>query len=195
MATYAVEQIILERLRTLPLRLLRPSALVDFVLFLACRKPAIRLLIDTEAGIESLKIWCLKSGFDFAADMDGFACVTVEAEFAGHILEIDRSLGAHEIELGRLLGYPNCCTERVASLGESKIDEYAAEVSVWSFEGRYFRINPKDYRSGRALISHLPCSPTCDASLVIAESMREFVLAHTSEPVLTKLCRSLVMSA
>ena len=195
MATRAQGQIVLERLRTLPLRLLRPSALVDFVLFLACGKPAVRLLIDTGAGVDALKVWCLQWDFDFAADPDGFACVTAERGSAYDILEIDRRPEAHEVELGRALGYPDCCTSRVAAVGESNIDEYAAEVAAWPFTGRYLRINPAGYRSGRALISHLPCSPTCDASLDIAETMREFVLAHASEHALSELCRSPLVSA
>lgn len=194
MATNASEELSLARLRTLPLRLLRPSALVDFVLLLVCGKPAIRLVIDTEIGLESLKIWCLKSDFDFAADNDSFACIAVEAGFASHVLEIDQNSESHETELGRALGYPLCCCERVAFVGESKIDEYAAEVARWSFDGRYHRINPSGYRSGRALISHLPCSPFCDASLAIADRMHKFVMAYASEPILTELYCSPVVS-
>ena len=185
----------IERLRSAPLSLLRQSALVDFVLFLACEKPAARLIVDSGDGLDALRKWCKQWGFDFAAYGEGFACISSKPGTASHILEIDRRADAHEIELGRALGYPACCCERVAELGESEIDSYAATVTRWSFEGAYRRINPVDYRSGRALISHLPCSPTCDASLAIANRAYRFVIEHAEEPALSKLYRSPVVSA
>jgi hypothetical protein len=195
MATQAKEGPVIERLRSAPLRLLRPSALVDFVLFLACEKPAMRLTVDNEDGLDALRKWCKQSGFDFAEDGEGFACVSSESGTASRVLEIDRRADAHEIDLGQALGYPACCCERVAELGESEIDSYAATVARWSFEGTYRQINPVEYRSGRALISHLPCSPACDASLAIADRAYRFVMAHSEEPVLFELYRSPVVSA
>jgi len=186
---------VIERLRTVPLRLLRPSALVDFVLFLACEKPAVRLTVDNEDGLEALRKWCGRWGFDCAVDEEGFACVSSELGTASRILEIDRRADAHEIELGRALGYPACCCGRVAEVGESEIDSYAAAVARWSFEGAYRRINPIGYMSGRAFISHIPCSPACDASLAIADRAYRFVIEHAGEPVLSELYRSLVVSA
>lgn len=195
MATQAREDLRIELLRSLPLALLRPSALVDFVLFLACDKPAVRLKIDTADGLRALGAWSEGWSLDFASDEEGFACVGREDGAAALVLEIDRRAEAHETEFGLALGYPLCCCERVASVGESDIDAYAAEVDTWSFEGEYRRTNPAGYRSGRALISHLPCSPACQASLLIANRARAFVLEHAREPALTELSRSPVVAA
>jgi hypothetical protein len=195
MATHSKEESAIEQLRSLPLTLLRPSALVDFVLFFACEKPAVRLIVDSEAGLEALEGWSSRWGFDFASEGEGFASVGFEPGTASRVLEIDRSAEAHEIELGRALGYPACCCERVSAVGESEIDSHAIVVAGWSFEGPYQRINPASYRSGRALVSHLPCSSTCDASLSIANRAHLFVVEHAREPVLFELYRSSVMSA
>lgn len=184
----------MEPLRSLPLGLLRPSALVDFVLFFACGKPAVRLMVDSAEGLAELEAWSKHWGLDFAADGEGFACVSCGGG-AALVLEIDRRAEAHEVELGLALGYPLCCCERVASVGEFGIDAYAAEVASWPFENEYRRINPAGYRSGRALVSHLPCSPACSASLAIANRAYEFVLMHVREPAIAELYRSIVVSA
>ena len=175
--------------------LLRPSALVDVVLFLACDKPAVRLIVDTADGLRALGAWSEGWGLNFASDGEGFACVGRGAGAAAVVLEIDRGVESHETELGLALGYPLCCCERVASVGESGIDAYAAEVATWAFEGEYRRTNPAGYRSGRALVSHLPCSLACEASLLIANRARAFVLEHACEPALIELARSPVVTA
>jgi hypothetical protein len=193
MAAPGPERLIVARLRAVPFGLLRPSAVVDFALFFGCGKPAARLLIDSEGGVDALRDWCREAGFDFAADEDGFACVAREPGAAWRVLETDRRAEPHEVELGSALGYPACCCQRVASVGESGIDAYAAEVAGWHFRGDYRRINPAGFSVGQALISHLPCSPGCGASLEIANAARQFVLAHAAEPALLGLSRSPVV--
>ena len=194
----ALRSTAIENLRALPWHSLRPSALVDFILLLACGKPAVRL--QAEGGgdprvMAELSAWCRDRGFDMATDGEGFACVASEAGYAGRVLEIDRRPEPHELELGLALGYPRCCAERIAALGESGIDDYAREASTWLFAGPYRRINPSAYREGCALISHLPCSPACGPSLVLANRAWEFVLAHRSEPLLSALCHSPILGA
>jgi hypothetical protein len=194
MATQALDELGLTRLRALPLSWLRPSALVDCLLLSLNEKPAIRLRIDSESGINHLRAWCRHSGFDLAADEDSFACVSAESGFASKVLELDRRTEAHEIELGLALGYPLCCCERVASIGESNIDSYAQEVATWPFVGEHRWINPSGYHSGLALISHLPCSIDCAPSLAIASRAREFVKRQASEPILFSLICSQILA-
>lgn len=191
MATPNLELDHIEQLRTLPLQLLRVSALVDFILFFACGKPAVRTCID-EFGAQALHSWCERWGFDFACD--DFACVTRETGFANGILEIDRSVFAHEIELGVALGYPLCCCKCVAALGESNIDLRASEIASWPFTHPYHRINPAGYESGLALISHLPCSSDCRPSLEIANKARDFIMLHATEPMLFSLSHSYLVA-
>lgn len=187
----------IEGLRALPWELLRPSALVDFIQFLACGKPAVRLLTKGEGEktlIDALSFWCRERGLGLVTDGEGFACVASESAYAEHVIELDRSPAAHEVELGLALGYPCCCCERVASVGESGIDAHASEVAAWTFTGCYRRIDPGGYRHGLSLICHLPCSPACVESLAAAERARGFLLNHPTEPLLSRLRHSRVMS-
>jgi hypothetical protein len=66
------------------------------------------------------------------------------------------------------LGYPPCCCTAIATAGESAIDDCAAIAADWNYSGCYRMINPAAYRAGGSLICHVPCSPTCDASLSLA---------------------------
>ena len=184
----------IDSLREVPWESLSPSALVDFVLLFACNKPAIRLIAKSKNGIDALARWCSNSGFDFASDFEAYVCVAREPGDAIRVLEIDQRPDSHEFVLGRALGYPACCCESVAAAGESNIDAHAENVATWPFSGQYRRINPSGYRDGRALISHLPCHPACDASLAIANQARAFLLAHRREPILFKLCNSSVVT-
>jgi hypothetical protein len=168
---------------------------VDFVLLFTCNKPAIRLIIKSRNAIGAIASWCSSAGFDFATDLESYVCVARGKGDAVRILEIDERPDSHEFILGRALGYPECCCGRIAAVGESNIDRYAEEVAAWQFTGQYARINPSGYRSGCSLISHLPCHPACDASLVIASLARSFVLEHKREPLLSKLCNSSLVAA
>lgn len=176
--------------RNLPREWLPASAVVDFVLMFGCGKPAVRIQLADTARIEALAYWCRQSQLDFASDSEGFCCIATEPGAAKGILEVDRSKTPHEIELGQALGYPLCCCERIATIGESRIDSYVQEVVQWSFSRCYRRINPIGYRAGIALISHVPCSSDCHESLIIAECARLFVKAHASEPLLASLANS-----
>ena len=190
MGTPRTKLVAIDQFRNLPREWLPASAVVDFVLMFGCGKRAVRTLLADIAGIERLSSWCEASQFDFASDPEGFCCVSTEPMAARGILDLDRSTTPHEIDLGQALGYPSCCCQRIATFGESRIDLYAQEVAQWSFIGCYRRINPCGYCSGTALISHLPCSPDCQESLVIADGARRFVMAHASEPMLSSLASS-----
>lgn len=169
---------------------LYPSAVVDFVLFFAGAKQVARVELRERRGAAALASWCQQSGCHYACDAEGFACVSAESNVARRVLELDRSTVSHEMELGQALGYPLCCCNRVAQIGESQIDNYASQVSQWSFAGRYARINPAGYAKGLALLSHLPCAVDCDRSLSIAEQARQFVRANSTEPLLFALSSS-----
>jgi len=176
--------------RTLPAQWLYPSAVVDFMLLYAGAKPAVRIELRERKGAEPLYVWCRESELDYASDADGFACVSAEPGVARQVLELDRSWRAHEVELGRALGYPLCCCQQVAWIGESQIDKLARRVAHWTFTGPYARINPAGYVNGLALVSHLPCSVDCNQSLDIAEQACQFVRAKAAEPLLSSLASS-----
>lgn len=176
--------------RTLPVQWLYPSAVVDFMLLFAGAKPTVRVELRKVQGAEALDVWCRESELDYACDAEGFACVSTESGAARHVLHLDRSAQAHEVALGQALGYPLCCCQRVADIGEAQIDKYASRVARWSFTGPYVRINPVGYVNGVALLSHLPCSVDCDRSLSIAEQARNYVRANPAEPLLFPLAGS-----
>jgi hypothetical protein len=115
-------------------------------------------------------------------DEDGFICIATNKELANRVLDIDRSPEAHEIQLGTLLGYPPCCCAVVANAGESNIDMLADQIHQWAFVGESKLIDPSGYLAGNSLICHLPCSPQCIHSLVIARSALLFVNRHRCAP-------------
>ncbi|EIW19582.1 MULTISPECIES: hypothetical protein [Pelosinus] len=81
--------------------------------------------------------------------------------------------------MGHLLGYPICCCQKIAVVGEMYIDEWEALfVKKTHFEGRYKIINPKGYREGYSLISHIPCSPNCEPSLNIAQKALSIIMLN-----------------
>src|SRR5690242_13707466 len=113
--------IIINKLNALPLELLRPSALVDFLLLLACNKPAVRICAPEKAALRGVQQWCRFNHLDFESDEDGFVCIAWKSGAAQTILAIDRSLESHEFPLGIALGYPRCCCRKVARVGEKNI--------------------------------------------------------------------------
>lgn len=190
MATYRPALRAIDHLRTFPREWLPSSALVDFLLLFGAGKPAVRVQVTNPEGDAELLSWCRDVDLDLAIDEESFACISVERGGARRILKIDRASEAHEIELGLALGYPLCCCQRIAAVGEVSIDRYAKEVSHWPFTGPYELINPSGYLEGRALVSHIPCSVNCESSLEIATRARRFVINHSSEPFLSCLARS-----
>jgi hypothetical protein len=176
--------------RTLPAKWLYPSAVVDFMLLYSGAKPAVRVKLPEPNSADLLALWCRQSELDYTYDVEGFACVSAQPGVAHQVLQLDRLARPHEVDLGQALGYPLCCCQRVAQIGESQIDIYAREVAQWKFTGRYERINPAGYLNGLALLSHLPCSLNCNQSLVIAEQARHFVCANAAEPLLSSLASS-----
>jgi hypothetical protein len=165
----------------LPHELLPRSAKVDFLHLLGLEKPAMRTNVSEQA-MQALRNWCLRYGYGWDADEEGYCCVASSVGLARKVLEVDRRVEPHETELGLLLGYPRCCCEAIARVGESGIDDRAAEVARWLFQGRFRLIDPSGYRQGASLICHLPCRTDCAASLEIAERAVRFLQPRLSEP-------------
>jgi hypothetical protein len=162
----------------LPHDTLPRSAGVDFLHLLVSRKPAVRFKL-TDHGSTAISGWCHAHGYACRVDDEGYCCVARTASFAEHVLEVDRRSEPHELELGLLLGYPRCCADVVALIGESAIDEHALVVAAWTYEKGFRSIDPSGYRSGTSLICHLPCCPTCLPSLEIASSAARFLTTRS----------------
>ena len=168
--------------QSIPREALPASAAVDVLHLSANLKSAFRSRLTTPSLFSVVQLWCEQHCLAFRVDQDGFVCVARTIGLATRILRVDRSLEPHERELGSLLGYPTCCSELVACVGESSIDMLAEQVRGWQFVGEYRLIDPSGYLDGNSLICHLPCSPRCSDSLAIARSALIFANQHRFEP-------------
>ena len=142
---------------------LSPSAITDIVQLLAGRKPAVRLSVGTRAP--ELRRWARRLGLFTSSDPDGYAALSRDPSTARRVIDLDRRPGRHTQALGALLGYPRCCSRAAARGGDEGIDEWHAAVAAKRFHGRFHAIDPAGYAAGTSLVSHVPCSPRCVASL------------------------------
>ncbi len=163
---------------TLPLGALPPSAAVDALQMAAGVKRALRTRLAGPDASTAVAEWCDRHRLSHLVDDEGYASIAVDRPLAALILEVDRQVGPHEAPLGRLLGYPACCSEFVAEGGEDRIDVLACEAARWPFRGDYRLIDPSLYLAGESLVCHVPCSPTCDRSLEMARAALDLVRVH-----------------
>lgn len=159
---------------------LNGSNYIDFLLLLAKLKPALRIKIDTDSIKNEVGEWCVSNGFAFLCNRSNYACIALAQGAAERLQQTDDSCWPHEYQLGRLLGYPECCCNKIADVGEENIDEWERVFIQRSrFEGQFVLISPAGYREGRSLISHIPCSSACRPSLDIALAALRVIMDHT----------------
>lgn len=172
-----------------PLLDLRPSTVIDVLVWCATNKPAIRSQLLNRSDCVPLREWADAQGASFALDDGGFFYITRDGS-ANELLELDRRFASHEYELGLMLGYPRCCAATIAEIGEREIDDRASVASRWHFSPPYHLINPDGYAYGAALISHVPCTPSCAPSLRIAEAVRDYAASRPRCDHIEPLSRS-----
>lgn len=129
-------------------------------------KPATRIHVGRKRA--EIRRWARRQGLFASADLDGYAVLSRSGLAARRALEVDRRPGRHTIALGRMLGYPDCCSRAAAHTGDEGIDAMAEAVAARRFRGRFGLIDPGTYLAGSALISHVPCSHVCEASAALA---------------------------
>lgn len=142
---------------------LPPSACADLKRLLAGAKPAVRLYAGV--NVLDLRHWARRQGLFISTDIDGYAAVSRLPWTARRVIDLDRRPGRHTMALGTLLGYPSCCSRAAARVGDEGIDRRHEVLVARRFHGRFQSINPRGYTEGTSLVSHVPCSPTCAASL------------------------------
>lgn len=142
------------------------SALTDLRQLAAGLRPAVRLSIGRRTT--ELRRWARLQGYFTASDDEGYVVLSRNPAHARRTLRVDRWPGRHTAALGALLGYPPCCSRAAARVGDEGIDRLQAGVAGGAFIGLFTLIDPSGYLSGRALISHVPCSRRCVASLAMA---------------------------
>ena len=141
------------------------SVAVD-LLALAAGRPAIRLEAAASVPLEA---WASERELALARD-ESFAVVARSPVLAATVLQVDRSAEPHMIELGVLLGYPRCCALYANEYGEHRIDELAATIAGRRPSREQRLLDISRYSDGLALVSHVPCSPQCAASLMQARA-------------------------
>ena len=150
---------------------LKSSDYVDLLLLLVGEKNAVRLGANTFDVYEEMCNWCKQTSYRYIISKSGLMYISRYLWLARIVSIVDNSLLPHEFLLGRLLGYPACCSKKIASLGEQSIDQWESElVEYGHFNGDYSLIDPSGYIEGTSLISHIPCSCNCVKSLKIAKS-------------------------
>lgn len=145
---------------------LPPSAVTDVDLLMLGLKPAARLYVGGRG--REIRRWARVQGLFCSTDRDGYAVLSRSGSTARRALDIDRRPGRHAIALGRLLGYPECCSRAAARVGDEGIDALCDAVASRRFRGRFKGIDPGAYPAGRSQLSHVPCSHNCEASAALA---------------------------
>lgn len=160
----------------LPWDRLPPSVRVDVLQFVATPKAAMRFRTVTPRTDLRAEIgaWAEHQGLGADSD-DAYTCVAVDPATAGRVLRLDASPEPHAYELGIALGYPDCCSAAIAAAGEDRIDSLVAAAHTWRYSPPFQIIDPTSYLTGRAFISHVPCSPHCDPSLRLANRARDWL--------------------
>ncbi len=142
------------------------SAYIDIDRLMRGQKEVVRLIVGDDAA--GIRRWARRSGFFTSADADGYVVLSRCASSARRALDLDRRPGRHTAALGRMLGYPPCCSRAAARIGDEGIDRQHAVIATRRFHGRFRAIDPSGYADGSSRISHVPCSPRCLPSLRMA---------------------------
>lgn len=148
---------------------LKPSARVDLALVLARTRDVLRSDLGAPADLSAIAKFARRYGLFAAKDPDGFIALSRRPGLGRRLLALDAAPDEHVMPLGRLLGYPPCCCRAARRVGEDQLDVWAARPR--RHIGRYRLIDVSSYDTGEALVSHIPCSAACRASLKIARTL------------------------
>ncbi len=160
------------------------SARVDMLMFLIGLKKALRTQsTHPQKPLGSIVNWVNKQGYLCHVDKENYIFISSDPQLLDEVIRLDHSFEPHAKELGALLSYPNCCSERISKEGEFLIDAFENELIKQPFHERFWLINPITYREGKSFISHVPCSSSCINSLNIAEQFWKFLLKYKNESV------------
>lgn len=142
------------------------SATTDLSMLVLGMKPAARLRVGMRQA--DIRRWSRRHGLFASSDRDGYVVLSRSAMTARRTLDLDRRPGRHTVALGVMLGYPSCCSRAAARVGDEGIDALHARAARRPYRGRFALISPERYLDGGSLLSHVPCSNVCRASLALA---------------------------
>ncbi len=147
-------------------RWLKVTAGVDLSLVITGVRDVMRTDIASAVDTPTLKRFARSLGLYASIDADGFAAMARKPGLARRLLILDADPRQHTQRLGRMLGYPHCCSRAATRMGECNLDAWASRKR--RYIGRFRLIDHSRYEHGEALISHIPCSSACRPSLSIA---------------------------
>ena len=176
----------LKAFETLPITL-KPSDYVDFLVFCMHEKSCVRLGKNESTVYHEMTLWCNKHNLQYVISEIGYMYVAKSKMLARLARTIDDSLNEHTYFLGKILGYPSCCSRKIAGVGENGIDVFEKELVLKNrFLSPFNLINPEGYLQGYALISHIPCSSECKKSLKLAKKAYQVILDHKDHPAFVR---------
>lgn len=162
--------------------LLPLSANVDLILLLLRLKSCMRTQLQTlEFDKKKLGSWCREYHLEFGIANHDLIYIATTKQILDEVIALDNSHEPHEKKLGILLGYPECCCDKITQVGEMGIDQFEEWLTTQMFSGSFQLINTYAYRQGKTFISHVPCSTSCINSLKIAQQVVNFFMTHKNE--------------
>lgn len=147
---------------------LKPSSMVDLYQVTLNVRPAFRTEVQGEVRDAEIGRWARLKGLYFCRDRDNFVVFSKRSVLVRRLLAIDQTVGDHTVWLGQWLGYPRCCARIARRVGEMHLDDWSEQISMRRHVGNFSLTSVSHYTAGRALISHVPCSAHCRASLHMA---------------------------
>ena len=171
---------------TLPTTL-KPSDYIDFLLFCMNEKSCVRLGQNDGLVYHEMTLWCQKQNLSYVKSESGLMYVSKSKFIAWLAKCTDDSPLNHTYFFGKLLGYPSCCSKKIAEIGENEIDSYEKELVLQNqFAQPFDLINPEGYLKGHALISHIPCCCNCKKSLKLAQKVYQTIIDHKDHPAFVR---------
>ncbi len=154
---------------------LSPSVRVDLLGVYAYRKPALRIAVRDAAIAACVTAVLTDVGWASAHD-DEYLVAAPTAQMARHILNVDRRPQPHALELGLLLGYPECCARAVAVIDEANIDDHAMRLGDDCDREQVHHLDPRGYLTGVALVPYVACSPRCSRAMCHAYAACAYIV-------------------
>lgn len=155
------------------------SAQVDLLLLALQKKSCVRTRINFNGSLRKrIEKWCNQFSVCYCIDEENFIYLSHSKKLLDVAYALDHSTQPQTAQLGKILGYPRCCSEFGEKIGEMQLDQVEDNYRFTPFEGEYCLINPCYYLQGCALISHIPCSTQCNPSLAIAKSVCKTLLEN-----------------
>ncbi|WP_326645758.1 hypothetical protein OG884_14135 [Streptosporangium sp. NBC_01755] len=158
---------------------LSPSVRVDILGIYAYRKPALRIAVGDTAIAACTAAAFAEVGWASAHDGE-YLVAAPTGQMARHILDVDRRPQPHALELGLLLGYPECCARTTAAIGEERIDDHATRLGDHCDREQAHHLDPRGYQAGVALVSYVACSPHCSRAMRHANAACAYIAQTTA---------------